>query len=248
MDKSNYLIITEAVEKLLFEKGFKLSSDESLEYYSNGEKAVMIEYDAKGLLCLKSATLQEGQGVEWKVMSSWAMDEKTPDRDKSSIANDFIDSINDFMGVKLTQTRTQVDLPSKHLKADTVDIESFTARFLAIYPTLKDAYKQNVTLYNEFLYDEFFKTHGVATFSEVLTGGVKKNINKYMEWLSSCYTNGDNAVTTTIVYTIVAGTLIKYPTLEKAAFEYMDKYTYLKKDCVNMLNLLKKPKNAKKYL
>ena len=89
MDKQFYQVITDGVFEALKDKSYKLETFEKGEYFSNGEKAFMIDYDEeKSLISLKTAILEEGEGVEFKELSSWLMGEDATDRDLLSIKND----------------------------------------------------------------------------------------------------------------------------------------------------------------
>ncbi len=249
MDQSNYSLILDTVSALLKEKGFNFVEDDGVSYYSNGQHAVRIEYaEESKQIALQHAVLTEGKGVDWKVASSWLFTEESTEKDQMSIANDFCDSILGFLGLKASAAVGGVDLPSKKKSVETIDIESFTARFLAIYPAYKETYKENVAKYGEFFYDAFFSQYGVTEFVTALKNGNKKQISKLFELFGTAYNKGDMTVTTTVVYTIICGALLKEPALEEDTFSYLEKYKFLKTACVNTLKLLKSTKGAKKYL
>ena len=158
MDKANYQLIIDGIFEVLKAKEFKKETFEGGEYFTDGKKAFMVDYDdEKQLISLKTALLEEGEGVEWKELSSWLMGEDATERDKESIKNDFADSVLEQLGAKAGVKGVQkVEMPSKKKNADSIDIESFAARFLSIFPAHKDEYKANVSKYGEFLYDDFF--------------------------------------------------------------------------------------------
>ena len=251
MDKSFYSSILNGIENLLKEKGYHRTVDADLEYFTNGERAVTVEYDEKDkLLRLKNAVLEEGSEVKWNEMSAWFLDENSTEADKKSIENDFVDSLSELIGVKTSTliNQQQVDLPSKRAKADTIDIEGMTARFLAMYPVYKDAYKENVAVYGDFLYDKFFTDYAVPELRKALQADNKKQINKQIDLYNTCYLKGDEAVVTTVVYTVLGGALLGDAKLAENAWAYMDKAQYLKSAVQQMLKVLSSEKNRKKYL
>ena len=250
MEKEFYKVITDGVFEVLKEKGYKLETFEKGEYFSNGEKAFMIDFDdAKSLISLKTAMLEEGEGVEFKELSSWLMGEDATDRDKQSIKNDFVDTALENIGAKATVTGVKkVEMPSKKKKADTVDIESFAARFLAVFPAHKEAYKQNILEYGEFLYDDFFRNYGVEEINNVMQEGNKRHISKYFELLNLGYTAGEQTVGATVVYSILCTALLSDTPFKKQIEMQLEKHMYLEKAVKNAMELLKSKKNQEKYL
>ena len=250
MDKENYKIISDGVFEILKPKNFNVENFEKGEYFTDGKKAFMVDYDdEKQLIMLKTALLEEGEGVNWKVLSSWLMDENATDRDKESIKNDFSDSVLEALGAKAgTKGVQKIEMPSKKKNADSVDIESFAARFLAIFPQHKDEYKQNVAKYGEFLYDDFFRKAGVQELQNVLKEGDKRHISKYFELLNLAYTNGEQNVAATVIYTIICGTVFSDNPYEKELELQLQKYSYLNTAVRNAKMILKTDKAKAKYL
>lgn len=250
MEKQFYQVIIDGVFDALKDKNFKVENFEKGEYFTNGEKAFMIEFDdAKSLISLKSATLEEGEGVEFKEISSWLLGEDATDRDKQSITNDFVDTALENLGAKATVSGVKkVEMPSKKKKADSVDIESFTARFLAICPDHKDEYKQNILDYGEFLYDDFFKKNGVLELENVLNEGNARHISKYFEWLNVGFSNGEQTVRATVVYSILCTALMSESKNKKQIEAQLEKFAYLNVAVKNTMDILKSKKNQNKYL
>ena len=246
----DYKIISNGVFEVLKDKDFKIETFEKGEYFSNGQNAFMIDFDnEKSLISLKTAILEEGEGVEFKELSSWLLADDADDRNKESIKNDFVDTVLETLGTKATvKGERKVEMPSKKKNADTIDIESFAARFLAIFTAHKDEYKQNVAKYGEFLYDDFFRKHGVEELQNVLKEGNKRHISKYFELLNLAYTNGEQNVSATVVYTILLGTLFSDKPYEKEIDLQLEKYPYLFKAVRHAKLILKSNKQKAKYL
>lgn len=250
MDKANYQLIIDGIFEVLKAKEFKKETFEGGEYFTDGKKAFMVDYDdEKQLISLKTALLEEGEGVEWKELSSWLMGEDATERDKESIKNDFADSVLEQLGAKAGVKGVQkVEMPSKKKNADSIDIESFAARFLSIFPAHKDEYKANVSKYGEFLYDDFFSKAGVAELQNVLAEGNKRHISKYFELLNLSYVNGEQNVAATIVYSILCGISFSDKPYEKEMELQLQKYPHLNTALRNAKAVLKSEKAKAKYL
>lgn len=250
MDKANYQLIIDGIFEVLKAKEFKKETFEGGEYFTDGKKAFMVDYDdEKQLISLKTALLEEGEGVEWKELSSWLMGEDATERDKESIKNDFADSVLEQLGAKAGVKGVQkVEMPSKKKNADSIDIESFAARFLSIFPAHKDEYKANVSKYGEFLYDDFFSKAGVAELQNVLAEGNKRHISKYFELLNLSYVNGEQNVAATIIYSILCGISFSDKPYEKEMELQLQKYPHLNTALINAKAVLKSEKAKAKYL
>lgn len=254
MEKSFYKVISDRVAKLLCDNGFKREKSENTEYFTGEKFAVMVDYN-EGTQCieLKSAQLSDSDTADFAVMSSWLLTDESDDNDKKSIANDFEDSLSELIGIKTStvSNRNTIAMPTKQAKAETIDISIMVARFLDMYPAYKDAYKENVAKYDEFLYDKFFSDFAVSEFTRSLQENNKKHIIKTLDWLSECYIKGEDMVVTTVMYTVIAGTLIKDEKLEQTFISYTkgsEKYKYIYGATLNIMNFLKKGNNRKKYM
>ena len=129
-----------------------------------------------------------------------------------------------------------------------LDIESFAARFLSIFPAHKDEYKANVSKYGEFLYDDFFSKAGVAELQNVLAEGNKRHISKYFELLNLSYVNGEQNVAATIIYSILCGISFSDKPYEKEMELQLQKYPHLNTALRNAKAVLKSEKAKAKYL
>ena len=267
MDKQKYQLISDGVFDAIKEKGYKRENYEEGEYFADGKKAFKISYnyekeidslklipvfvneynDEKEMISLSTATLQEGESVEFKELSSWIMHADATERDMTSIKNDFVDTALENLGVKASVTGVKkVEMPAKKKNADNIDIESFTARFLAIFPEYKSEYKENVMKYGEFLYDEFYRVYGVLGIAKVFDEGNKRPIAKYFELLNLAYTTGEQTVSTTVVYSIICERLFSEKSYEKEMDLQLQKFPYLNKAVTIAKNILKTKKD--KYL
>ena len=134
--------------------------------------------------------------------------------------------------------------------ADIQDFPEEGVLFRDVTPLLKDkdAYKENVAVYGDFLYDKFFTDYAVPELRKALQADNKKQINKQIDLYNTCYLKGDEAVVTTVVYTVLGGALSEDSKLAENAWGYMEKAQYLKSAAQQMLRVLSSEKNRKKYL
>ena len=248
MEKQFYQLITEGVFDALKAKGYKRENYEEGEYFADGKKAFKISYnEEKEMISLNSADLKEGESVEFKELSSWLLQTAATESDMTSIKNDFVDTVLENLGEKASVAGIKkVEMPTKKKNADTIDIESFTARFLAIFPEYKNEYKENIVKYGEFLYDDFYKNYGVLCIAKVFDEGNKRHISKYFELLNLAYTNGEQTVATTVVYSIICERLNSEKSYEKEMETQLQKFPHLNRAVTTVQNILKTKKS--KYM
>ena len=251
MNNQFYPLLIEIVEKTMSEKGIVMNTDsEDINYYSDGKRAFRIKYDdGEKLVKLDFAVLKEGENVRFRTVSSWMFDDNSTESDAQSIGNDFSDTVLEQLGEKATaQGVRKVEMPSKDKNAETVTVDSFTARFLAVFTAYKPDYVKNVSDYGEFMYDKFYTEFGVKALCDTMSGGNKKQINKMFELLNNCYVIGDSATCTTIVYCIIVPAIIDDEKLRRDVMVCLEKYTHLTRAVNSVLSILESNKNRNKYL
>lgn len=106
--------------------------------------------------------------------------------------------------------------------ASVYDGNTLAARLTAMYPELKDIYRENISSYGEFLPEEFFRKHCNEKIIETIRNNDSKEMKKLFKILQDVYDNGSND-TQSIVAVTVLGELKNDELLLKNASEYMDK-------------------------
>lgn len=167
------------------------------------------------------------------------------DRDVKYIINDFSDGINDTFGKKDKASKKLPQPISKSAaKSGSVyyDLVTLGSRFVGVYPELKEAYRENIEKYGEFLADEFFLNYGNAKFRETVRQNNPTQMKKLFNVLNDIYNDGINQVQSVIVVTIM-GSLYDDEQLLANCVDYMDDMTL---SVLETIKLLKKPANRAK--
>lgn len=248
MDQKAYDRIMEAIAPFLQEKELTPRKDGDVEYFSNGQKAVQVIYDEQGkLFVLQQAVLEEGKPVKWERLSTWLYDEQSTERDAASIGADFEDTLRYAFGIR-TSWEGEVSLPGKGAPGQDPGVEAFTNRFLAMFPQYKDAYKENVSRYGTFLYDRFYSLYGVQALRQLLETGTKKQCDRFFGLLDEMYCKGDRAVSTCIVYSLLAQACVEDPGLWEKAAPYLENRKFLADAGKSVAKYLHSSGRRKKYL
>lgn len=215
--------------------------------YGGNKGAAKIEYfEGKISLFCSLADVKSAVDNDYKKtsMSLFNLD-TVDDRDVKYIINDFSDGINDTFGKKEKASKKLPQPISKSAaKSGSVyyDLVTLGSRFVGVYPELKDAYRENIEKYGEFLADEFFLNYGNAKFRETVKQNNPTQMKKLFNVLNDIYNDGINQVQSVIVVTIM-GSLYDDEQLLANCVDYMDDMTL---SVIETNKLLKKPANRAK--
>lgn len=227
---------TEIVKELtpfLAENGFVLDGTS----FKKDSRIFNVKYeDAKREFVLSAADVAEdGEAGVFSVLSTWFFDEADHGaNDTKCIAADFTEVIAASVGVKLPTASinaVEIAMPEKNAAGTEPGIEAFTQKFLAMFPQYKDAYKEMLAKYGDFLYINFYKTYGVEKMKELLANEAanKKAIAKYFTMLGDMHYEGELILGDIICSVILAGTFGNDPAaFEDVAEKYLADYPFLK--------------------
>lgn len=195
MDNRYYESVINEMKPFLDENGFKKQPDGS---FLGEKKAVKVSYDeARQMYLLYMADVEEGTVGEYSEISAWLFDDTQNERDASSVGIDFIGIVRDKMGIKLTRaTGGAVELPNSSKNGS---ITAFAKKVLDVYPQFKDAYKEHIAKYGNFLYLNFFCDTLVVQIKSVLTENNKKAVKKLCGLLENAYIQGDKDTVNVVV-------------------------------------------------
>ena len=103
------------------------------------------------------------------------------------------------------------------------DVDSLANRFGVLFPDLKEAVKQNIADYGEFLPETFFKETGTPRVLDVIKNGNEAERKKLFKMLNEVYEDGTNEVQDIIGVTIL-GEMKNDPAMMEVADRYMTDY------------------------
>lgn len=228
--------VCDAMSPFMSEHGFS-SKNQDTGCFVGSSKAYKVSYDdGRSEFVLSAAPIgEDGTEPDFSPLTSWYFNEEDHgDKDTACIAEDFVNAIAADNGIKLVRSVKGVEevaLPSKAALGTAPGIEAFTQKFLAMFPQYKDAYKENVAKYGEFLYVDFFKRYGVEKMRELMKDEQKnkKQLTKYWNMLGNMHYEGELIVGDLICAVIIAGSFGEDPAAYDAAAEkYLGDYPFLK--------------------
>ncbi len=247
MDNRYYSTVIAEMEPFFEENGFKADGDA----FKNETVSIKIEYDEpKQIYKLLVAEITDGAAGEYEVASGYLFDDSQLERDAVSVGIDFVDTLKKKLGIKAKRRAVgaEIDLPTAN-RGSAVNVTALTSKLLAIYPALKDTYKNEVEAKGKYLYLDFMTTYCVPEIRATLESGNKKGIKKLIDMMIEMFVQGDNATSTAVV-AILAAAIGKNEQRFVAATEHMGECTNLVVSINNMIPLLganKKFTKALKY-
>ncbi len=231
MNVEAYNLIIETISKLLDAKKYHPVDLEDGSYFTDGTAAIRVRYDQDRELFYLEQTTMEGEApsAEWKVLSNWLFAKDAPVKDAASIANDFEDSLREFLGVKPTTAKnTAAALPQKANPGEEPSPATLAGRFLTVFPQFKESYENYVTETGTFLYVHFFEEIAVPHLGALLDADDKKRLEKFFDMLNHTYCNGDKEARSVVGAVILAGALRNREDRMATAQKYMEEFPHLK--------------------
>lgn len=223
MDKE-FRIVADKVAKALESQNVveqKVSndnSDEKVALFTGESIAYSIVYNFdKKLMSMRSCTMtEEGPDNDWKNMATWMFDPETDgNKEAESIAKDFVDAVSNTNAIKRMKTTK-----AKKKKGDdegNADPLFLAKRFVALFPDLKDAIKEENEYYYPFRGVTFTREQIVPRINEYVLKSNKADLEKLGQLLSAQYSNGD-ADTRSII------TIVILNSIEENRWDDMNQY------------------------
>ena len=243
LDNRYYDKIVSEMLSFFEENGFKQVE----ENFVSEKNAVNIKYDErKQIYNLYIADITDGNIGEFTLSGSYLFDDSQTEKDAVSVGIDFVDTLRSKLGVKSVRrsSAADIDLPSAK-KGDSVTINTLTTKILAIYPALKDIYKEEISVKGKYLYLDFLTTYAVPEIRKTLDTANKKSIKKLIDSLTELFIHGDNE-TSTVIVAILVSAIGKNETRFIAATEHMESCSNLVASINNQISLLGKNKKFTK--
>ena len=249
--------LNSAVHEFFNSNGF---SSQGLDtgFYKSEDKIYTISYedDAKLFVLSSAAIITDSKDANYSTLSTWYFDEANHGaKDIQCIADDFIGTVAKMEGIRIISSgvtdTSNITLPEKKKDGDEPGIEAFAGKFLALFPQYKDAYKEMIATYGDFLYVEFFKTYAVEKLCELKADEAKnkKQLKKYFDMLGQMHYDGESIVGDVICSVIFAGAF-KGNTAEylELANVYLTDWQFLKSAGLAAVNNYRSDKKLRELL
>ena len=209
---------------------FKRSLDNCIVF--SGEKGIYrLVFDASNsIMVFECAYDTESQEPEFNTLSRSLFDPVSyNERDAKSLSNEIRDELTALFMSRKKVNLDKVKMPKavSRTKAKngitSYDTDSLANRFGTLYPDMKDAVKENIVKYGEFLPETFFVEIGTQKVIDVIANGSEADVKKLFKMLNEVYEDGTNEVQDIIGVTML-GEMKNDPKLMEVADKYMSEY------------------------
>lgn len=202
LDNRYYEQVIAEMRPFLDEHGFVSRDDGS---FRGEAKAFKVEYsEPRQMYLLLGADVTDGEPGEFSELSAWLFDDTQTAKDAGSVGVDFTATIRDTLGIKIKRAPlSDVDLPSAD-KNGALTVSGFTKKVLDVFPQFKDAYKEHVAQYGNFLYLNFYGETLVPQIKAVLRENTKKGKKKLFDLMETGYLSGDRETVNAVVAVLAA--------------------------------------------
>lgn len=203
MDNRYYENVIEELRPFLDENGFSFKEDGS---FQTEAKAFKVEYnEQRQMYILLGADFNEsGELGEYEELSAWLFDDTQNAKDAVAVGIGFTAVIRESLGIKLKRAAvSSVDLPSAD-KNGSLTVTGFAKKVLDVFPQFKDAYKEHVAQYGNFLYLNFYRETLIPQIRIILNEDTKKGKKKLFELMENGYVQGDRETVNAVVAVLAA--------------------------------------------
>ena len=220
MDNRYYENVIAEMQPFFDEQAINLKDDGS---FSNDKKSVKINYDEEKQmykLFVADFNEEENKFDEYREVNAWLFDDSQNAKDAASVGIDFVGTLRKELGIKVKRSvSANVELPTAS-KSGSMTVSGFAKKMLDVFPTLKEDYKNHISVYGNFLYINFFGEYLVPLMNNLFTTGTKKQIKKLYDVFEDAYVKGDKD-TVNIMVALLCASSYKNDTATSAIREML---------------------------
>lgn len=227
-----FKIVEKNLDDINTELGFAVKSSDNDSLVFSGEKGVyrLVFDSSNSIMSFECAYDTEAQEPEFNTLSRSLFDPVSyNEKDAKSLSNEIRDELTSLFMARKKVNLDKVKMPKavSRTKAKngviSYDTDSLANRFGTLYPDMKDAVKENIAKYGEFLPETFFTEIGTERVMDVIANGGEAEVKKLFKMLNEVYEDGTNEVQDIIGVTIL-GEMKNDPKLMEVADKYMSEY------------------------
>lgn len=204
------------------------SDDHAFVDFTGNKGNIRMEFvDNQALLYFSYPQEEETAEEDFQKVSTNFFDlEDLEERDIKSLCNEFNETIRakfsskSMAKSKKVKTQTPVSRSAVRNGNQSYDANTLANRLLALYPELKEPYRENFENYGEFFAEEFFEEHATPLIIRSIKSRNEKECNKLFRILNDIYESGLNDTQSLIAVSIL-GKMENDPEMIETAREYM---------------------------
>ena len=189
---------------------YTVEEGDSLSAYFGGENGVIrVKYENEKLMAFQGKDSENLDDTPSRILLALLPDDAT-DKDVSYLAKEMAETLDTKFGVKTPAAKKQASSkgPQTVSKAavkagSSYDPNTLASKLCLVFPEIRDAYKQNVADYGEFLSEEFFDNYGTPAVINAIKANNPQTMKKMFQILNEIYEDGTNDTQSLIAVTIL---------------------------------------------
>lgn len=231
MEQKFFDAVNSALSEVLTEAGFAFADG----VFTGDALSFRVAYnDDSKVFVLEKAEVSEGSVGEYSAVTSYLFDEESNLRDAEAVGIDFADTVRNVLGLGRRKVTKAIELP-KSSDAENPGIDALTSKLLAIFPKHKDAYKDHIAHYGEFLYVNFFLSTFTLDLREMIEAGNDKKLRKTCDALNELYCKGNRSVSDAVVVVLFGGAVAGDDKKAEKLLSALEGHQYLKPAVYNIV-------------
>ena len=209
----------------------KMKTAEGEPGYTSDKGLFRVVYAVKtNIMSLECSYEDKGADTAYETISKSLFElDAADEKECRSFANEVSDEIHSLFSFRKKVDLDKIKMPKAVSRSKakngviSYDVDSLANRFGVLFPDLKEAVKQNIADYGEFLPETFFKETGTPRVLDVIKNGNEAERKKLFKMLNEVYEDGTNEVQDIIGVTIL-GEMKNDPAMMEVADRYMTDY------------------------
>lgn len=230
--KDAFALIEKHLENTNKELGFsKLKGRDDILAFKGNKGLYRLAYDGETqILSFECAYEDNGDETKFETVSKTLFEtDRADEKECKSTSNEIADELRSLFATRKKLDLDKVKMPKSVSRGKakggmiSYDTGSLANRFGVLFPDLKDAIKQNIVDYGEFMPETFFADIGTPRVLDVIKNGTEAEQKKLFKMLGEVYEDGTNEVQDIIGVSIL-GEMKNDPKMMAVADKYMTDY------------------------
>ena len=183
---------------------------DSISAYFTGEKGVVrLKYENEKFMAFQGNDAENLDNTPSRILLA-LLPEDADDKDISYVSNEICDTLETKFGAKsvapkkVQGAKGPQTVSKAAVKAGSFyDPNTLASKLCLVFPEIRDAYKQNIADYGDFLSEEFFINYGAPAVINAIKANNPATMKKMFQVLNEIYEDGTNDTQSLIAVTIL---------------------------------------------
>ena len=182
--------------------------DSATAYFKGEQGVIRLKYENEKLMAFSGNDSENLSDTPSRILLSLLSSDAT-EKDVNYVVGELTQTLSDKYGVKVHPAKKQsAKMPQTVSKAAVkngsfYDPITLASKLCLVFPEIRDAYKQNIADYGEFLSEEFFSKYAAPKVVEAIKENRPQTMKKLFQTLNEIYEDGTNDTQSIIAVTLL---------------------------------------------